>query len=73
MTPLVFDKTHQPSHTGNYKQIQLGSMLGIGIVWKICHTKFVDKINSNEHIGGWDEEIVTHGSYEMMKKQKHID
>ena len=57
MTPLVFDKTHQPSHTGNYKQIQPGSMLGIGIVWKICHIKFVDKINSNEHIGGWDEEM----------------
>ena len=38
-------------------------MLGIGIVWKICHIKFVVKINSNEHIGGWDEEIVTHGSY----------
>ena len=54
MTPLLFDKTigitnnyyylpmdktHQPSHTVHYKQRQSGSMLGIGIVWKICHVK----------------------------------
>ena len=74
MIPLVFDKTHQPTHTGNYKRIQSGSMLGFGIVWKICHIKFVDKINSNEHNGGWDEEsLVTHGSYQMINKQKNID
>ena len=50
-------------------------MLGTGIVWKICQMKFVVKINSNERIGGWDEEcivlsIVTHGSYQMINKKK---
>lgn len=91
MTPLLFDKTitnnyyylpmdktHQPSHTVHYKQRQSGSMLGIGIVWNICHVNLWAKLTPmNTLVDGMRkcivQSIVTHGSYQMMDKQKHTD